>query len=190
MGTSKLHWQALHLDKDAALGKKATVTPWSHSQQRTESSTAAHTITLVVDTYAKTQTNIRVEDLENIINEKFQNEIFCKDQRWILPVKIDSRTFWLALRVATIYLPPTDTSITPANDKENESKSQEKKPGDNVIAKAKKGGYTALKHSRFGNLEIGKTNLALMSATNPYMNLIQPQGMILIHFFNAFIVFF
>jgi len=152
IGTQSLHWAALHIEKEGALGKVVLIDPWVQYKDHDE--TIAHTVNIVVDTYSKAETHVKAEDLEKYIKQQFQNQIFCKDQRWI--IKWGTQVVnWILLRVANIY---TDSSSDGASSGNNATKRRN------------------LRSVQFGKISSDETLVTLLQASNPFMKLDQPQG--------------
>merc|ERR1712060_829461 len=67
LGSSGLFWKSLHLNGKTAVGTTVMVEPWNNSSFKAETP-IAQTVSIVVDTYTKAETLIKVEELENYIS--------------------------------------------------------------------------------------------------------------------------
>jgi len=157
LGSSGLVWKALHLTAKTAVGTTVLVEKWDDEARAVPE---ANTVSIVVDTYVKAETRIKVEELEAYVRTHFRDQIFCKDQRFIVRWVQNTQTYWLSLLVATIY--ESDGSTTAGNDEE---KSTEKKK--------KRRRQKSIKFGRVGET----TTVSLMSTNNPFMKLVFPKGM-------------
>jgi len=147
MGTQSLQNNALHFEKDKANGKFVKVDPWSEFQGHDE--TVAHSINIVVDTYTKAETKIASDALEQYIKNNFNNEIYCKDQRWIIRWTTQSgQSHWLQLHVANVYV------------RDNTDGSKKEKTQ-----------FRNLRSVQFGKIDGNTTVITLMAAANIFMKL-------------------
>ena len=114
-------------------------------------------LSIVVDTYTKAPTPIKVEQFEEYIRRTLGRETFCKDQRWIVKYTMSDTTYWLKLHVVNLYEANTDQM------EQKDDGKRRKKPRQKSI-----------KFARMGDQNT--TNISLVAANNPFMKLIYPKG--------------
>jgi len=159
LGTSGLVWKALHLTPKSAVGTTVLVEKWDDAARAVPE---ANTVSIVVDTYIKAETRIKVEELESYVRTHFKDQVFCKDQRFIVRWVQNATTYWLSLLVATIY------------ESDGAAPEPESKTDDGAGSKKKK--RRRQKSIKFGVVGEG-TTVSLMSTNNPFMKLVFPKGM-------------
>jgi len=152
LGTSGLVWKALHLDAKEAVGTVVMAEPWAD-----RTCDMAQTVSIVVDTYTKADTPVKVEELENYIRKHFDNQIFCKDQRFIIRWIQYDTTYWLSLLITTIY---KSSEHNEAKTDDDSAASNRRQPRQKVI--------------KFGVVD-EQTTINLMKTNNPFMKLIYPK---------------
>ena len=150
LGTSGLVWKALHLNPKSAIGTVVMVEAWNNRNTK-----IAQTVSIVVDTYTKAETLVKYDELEDYVRKNFKNQVFCKDQRFILRWTKYDTTYWLSLLIATIYEQEDDLENKSDDlDKENKKKRRRKRQ----------------KAIKFGAVD-DETTISLMSSNNPFMKL-------------------
>lgn len=150
IGTSGLVWKSLHLSPKSAIGTTVPVEAWNNRATKT-----AQTVSIVVDTYTKAETRIKYDELENHIKKNFRDQIFCKDQRFVLKWTQHTTTYWLSLMVTTIY-----ESLSDDDDLEEKKMNND----DNKPRRRQK----RQKAISFGCIN-DDTNISLMATNNPFM---------------------
>jgi len=154
LGSSGLIWKALHLTPKTAVGTTVLVEKWDDEARAVPE---AKTVSIVVDTYVKAETRIAVEELEAYVRTHFRDQIFCKDQRFIVKWVDSGSTYWLSLLVATIY----ESSTADGDEEKTESTKKKKRRRQKTI--------------KFG--VVGEsTTVSLVSTKNPFMKLVFPKG--------------
>eukprot|EP01083_Nonionella_stella_P082820 228759_1 len=152
LGCSGLLWKALHLTAKTAVGTTVLVEPWNNRQ-----TPVAQTVSVVVDTYSKAETLIKVEELEKYVREHFKDKVFCKDQRFIIRWIQYDTTYWLSLLIGTLYEANQDMEQKTDTDSPKRKRQRRQK---------------AIKFATIND----KTTVNLVATTNPYMKLIYPKG--------------
>ncbi|ETO19100.1 N-ethylmaleimide-sensitive fusion protein [Reticulomyxa filosa] len=148
LGTTALQRMAIHQNLSSLVHvEKCT----SSNPQRP----VAHTMTVVVDTLLKVETRVEAEKIETHILTKLKDEIFCKDQRFIVSWPQQGTTYWLSLRIVNLYTPKDPTSH------ETEEKA--------LSAKVRLANMQSVQYATIDD----DTVINLMTANNPNLVLVQ-----------------
>ena len=158
IGTTTLVWRSLHLTPKTAIGTTVMVESWNNRSDK-----IAETVSIVVDTYMKVETRVKYDELENYIKHHFINDVFCKDQRFILRWNVHNTIHWLLLLVTNVF----QVSTTTDDDYEEEKKIINNNDDDDDY-KPKRRRQKRQKPITFGKIN-DDTNISLMATTNPFM---------------------
>ena len=156
IGTSGLVWRSLHLTPKTAIGTAVMVEAWNNRTDK-----IAQTVSIVVDTYAKGETRVKYDELENYIKQHFINDVFCKDQRFILRWNVHNTIYWLLLLVTTVFEESTTT------DDDHEEKKTNNDDDDTPKRRRRQKRQKSISFGKINN----DTNIFLMATNNPYMTL-------------------